>query len=487
MTLWFILVIMTAAALAAVAWPLARGRAPTSGVSDLAVYRDQLEEIERDRADGRIGHDEFEAARIEVSRRLLGAAASAGEAEARPHRSRRVAALAGAVIALPLVAVPFYALRGSPGVPAARLIKCPDEDGNALISCLEQHIAEDPDDGRLWESIAPGYLQAERYGDAVKAIRNALKLLGATARREADLGIALEAAAGGAATPDSTAAFQRAAALAEQYIAAHPREGEAWEWIAPLYLKLKRFDAAITARRKALALLGSTAEREVNLGTVMMTAARGTITADAKAAFERAAAMDPGNIRAMFALSVAAQQAGNDAEAIRILHELIAKAPPNAPWLPLVRSQLARIAPGAAPPPAASGPTAGEVAAAQDMTPEARAQFIRSMVERLASRLHEDGSDVDGWLRLLRAYRVMGERDKAKTAANEAREALTREPDKLKQLEDGLRSLSLDGQDAGQGREKDPDQAPSGQDPGKSGPGQNGGSRNLGQNLDAKE
>ena len=78
MTLWFILGIMTAAALAAVAWPLARGRTPASGASDFAVYRDQLEEIERDRADGRIGHDEFEAARAEVSRRLLGAAAPAG-------------------------------------------------------------------------------------------------------------------------------------------------------------------------------------------------------------------------------------------------------------------------------------------------------------------------------------------------------------------------------------------------------------------------
>src|SRR5258708_6449573 len=74
MTLWFILAIMTAAALGAVTWPFARVRTVSSAGSDLAVYRDQLEEIERDRADGRIGHDEFEAAPVEVSRRLLGAA-----------------------------------------------------------------------------------------------------------------------------------------------------------------------------------------------------------------------------------------------------------------------------------------------------------------------------------------------------------------------------------------------------------------------------
>ncbi|MCL2430107.1 MAG: c-type cytochrome biogenesis protein CcmI, partial [Alphaproteobacteria bacterium] len=76
MTLWIVLAIMTVAALGAVIWPLARARTPQTPTSDLAVYRDQLEEIERDRADGRIGHDEFEAARVEVSRRLLGAAAA---------------------------------------------------------------------------------------------------------------------------------------------------------------------------------------------------------------------------------------------------------------------------------------------------------------------------------------------------------------------------------------------------------------------------
>src|SRR5215470_1052917 len=107
MTLWFILGIMTAAALGAVIWPLARARALASADSDLAVYRDQLEEIERDRADGRIGHDEFEAARVEVSRRLLGAAAST-TAEAAPRTRQRIAALASAVIAVPLITGPLY-------------------------------------------------------------------------------------------------------------------------------------------------------------------------------------------------------------------------------------------------------------------------------------------------------------------------------------------------------------------------------------------
>src|SRR6516165_4548629 len=149
MTLWFILAIMTAAALAAVAWPLSRGRVlAAAGGSDLAVYRDQLEEIERDRADGRIGHDEFEAARVEVSRRLLGAAAQTGEAAtagADLQRERRIAALLGAVAVVTLIAVPFYALRGSPGLPGEPLAGRAQEREAAasiaaLIARIERHL-----------------------------------------------------------------------------------------------------------------------------------------------------------------------------------------------------------------------------------------------------------------------------------------------------------------------------------------------------------
>jgi cytochrome c-type biogenesis protein CcmH len=144
----------------------------------------------------------------------------------------------------------------------------------------------------------------------------------------------------------------------------------------------------------------------------------------------------------MFFLGIAAQQDGNETGAARIWRDLVAKAPPDAPWLPMVRDRLARVAPDAAQPPA-PGPTPEDVAGAQGMAPEAREQLIRSMVERLASRLRENGSDVAGWLRLLRAYMVMGERDKARMVANEAREALAGEPEKLKLLDAGLKDLGV--------------------------------------------
>jgi cytochrome c-type biogenesis protein CcmH len=367
MTLWFIFGIMTVTALAAVIWPLARVRTLTSDGSDLAVYRDQLEEIERDHADGRIGHDEFEAARAEVSRRLLGAAAST-TVEAASRGWRRIAALASAIVAVPLIAGPFYMLLGSPDLPG-------------------EPVASRSTEGDLANSIAA------------------------------------------------------LVARIEAHLEAQPADGRGWEVVAPVYMKLGRYDDAVKARRNAVNLLGATAEREIDLGEALAMSAGGVVTADSKAAFERAAAIDANNAKAMFYLGLAAQQDGNAAEAARIWRNLVAKAPANAPWLPMVRQQLAGVEkPGAAPP---LGPTPEAVAAVNAMSPEERTQFMRDRVEQLATRLHENGSDVQGWLRLLRAYMVMGERDKAKTAADEARGALAREPEKLKVLDEGIRDLHV--------------------------------------------
>jgi cytochrome c-type biogenesis protein CcmH len=71
--------------------------------------------------------------------------------------------------------------------------------------------------------------------------------------------------------------------------------------------------------------------------------------------------------------------------------------------------------------------------------------MVRGMVERLAERLKLEGSDVEGWLRLVRAYMVMGEPDKARAAAGDARRALAAEPDKLRRVDDLIKGLGLEG------------------------------------------
>src|SRR5215212_9624439 len=216
MILWLIFAAMTATAMLAVLLPLRR-RAPARSGSDVAVYRDQLEEIDRDRAAGLVGAGEAEAARVEISRRLIAAAApvDAGRADApvEARWGRRAAALAG-VVMLPLGSAGLYLALGSPGIPseplASRSVASPAPMSiEAMIVQVEAHLARNPDDGRGWEVLAPIYLRAGRFDDAVKARRNALRLLGPTAVREADLGQAMVAAADGVVTADARAAFER--------------------------------------------------------------------------------------------------------------------------------------------------------------------------------------------------------------------------------------------------------------------------------------
>jgi cytochrome c-type biogenesis protein CcmH len=375
MALWLVFALMTAAAIFAVLWPLSRSTAKRGG-SDVAVYRDQLDEIARDRISGLIGEAESEAAKVEVSRRLL-AAAEAEQTErpviaVSPLWRRRIVALI-ALILLPAGAAVFYLMLGSPHLPGAPLAE----------------RAQAPRDGRSIEELI---------------------------------------------------------AQVEQRAAANPNDGRAWEVLAPVYMRLGRFEDSARAWRNAIRLNGATATRETDYGEALVAAADGMVTADAKAAFDRALALDKDDVKTRFYLGLAADQDGKRAEAEKIWSDLLANAPPDAPWVPMVRQQLARIAPNMTPPNAVTpGPSAGDIEAAGKMSADEQKQMIGGMVARLADRLKQDGSDIDGWLRLVRAYTVLGERDKAQAAVADAKRALVAEPEKLKRIDDLLKELGLAG------------------------------------------
>jgi cytochrome c-type biogenesis protein CcmH len=110
----------------------------------------------------------------------------------------------------------------------------------------------------------------------------------------------------------------------------------------------------------------------------------------------------------------------------------------------MVREALAQVGAAPAPGPGAPGPNAEDVAAAQQMAPQDRDAMVRGMVDRLAARLKQDGSDVEGWLRLVRAYTVLGERDRALSAAADARRALGHDADKLRRLDALVKELRLE-------------------------------------------
>jgi cytochrome c-type biogenesis protein CcmH len=94
---------------------------------------------------------------------------------------------------------------------------------------------------------------------------------------------------------------------------------------------------------------------------------------------------------------------------------------------------------------AAPGPSASNIAAVSQTSEQDRSDLIQSIVARLAEKLKQYGSDIDSWQRLLRGYIVLGERGKAAAAANDARHALAAGSDKLKKIDDMIKSLGLDG------------------------------------------
>ena len=151
-------------------------------------------------------------------------------------------------------------------------------------------------------------------------------------------------------------------------------------------------------------------------------------------------ALNADDPKASYFLGLAAEQDGRNADAASIWREMLAKAPADAPWRPLVQAALVRVGG-----PAAPVLSNDAMSAAKDMNEADRGAMIRGMVDRLATRLKQNGDDVEGWLRLVRAYMVMGERDKAVNALLDARQAVANDAERLRQLNEGLKNLGLDG------------------------------------------
>jgi cytochrome c-type biogenesis protein CcmH len=229
-------------------------------------------------------------------------------------------------------------------------------------------------------------------------------------------------------------------AQVEAHLEKNPADGRGWSVLAPVLIKLGRFDDAVRAYRNAITYNGDSAASRADLGEAMSAAAGGVVTAEAKAEFERAVALDADEVKARFFLGLSAEQDGRASDAAAIWRAMLEKAPANAPWRPLVQAALARV--GSPAVPALSDDT---IAAAKDMNETDRTAMIRGMVTRLATRLKQNGDDVEGWLRLVRAYMVLGDRDKAREALAEARQAVGGDAGRLKELNEGLKNLGLDG------------------------------------------
>lgn len=367
MLLWVGFALMTAAVMAALLRPLWRTDADAlaPAEADLAVYRDQLTEIDSDRERGLIADAEAVSAKTEVARRMLDRAASpdhaTGSAPA-PSASRTqwIARVAAALV--PIAAVGTYLVVGSPTTPdaplEARRNTSPENSTVAdLIGKVEARLAAQPDDGQGWAVIAPVYMRVNRFADAANAFSRANALLGEKPAYVMGFAEATMLDNDGVVTETARKAFRRV-----------------------LELEPNRIEAAFA--------LSLAKEQDGDLAGALADYRGLLAKAPAEAAWKPALQ-----------------------NRIKGLDDRLAGRTP-APEPP------AAGAPQTAPAPQAGAPNAADVAA---MKPEDQARMIEGMVQRLAERLKTNGKDLPGWLQLIRAYAVLGRTSDLETALADAR------------------------------------------------------------------
>ncbi len=222
MTFWFVSIALTAASLLAVLLPLLRTRSEEKDDSafDAEVYRDQLDELDRDIERGVIDKDQAELARVEIARRLINADAELRKSQPvyeSTNKTKSMGIAIAAILAIPLVGWGGYAILGSPGEPdqplQERLARAPAASSIAeLIARAERQLKENPGDVRGWDVLGPIYIATGRFDDSIIAYGNAIRLGGPTGSRESGLGEALVGKSGGLVTPDALNAFERSLA-----------------------------------------------------------------------------------------------------------------------------------------------------------------------------------------------------------------------------------------------------------------------------------
>ena len=193
---WVICALLIVIALAFVL-PPALERSKEDVVSDderkqanIAVYRDQLSELEADRLNGIVAEDQYEQDRDEIERRLLEDIATTRSKKATgaaPINARNTAYLLG--IGLPLVAIVFYLKVGEPdrirnpapvGAPPGAASAAPPERSQAQIeenvAKLAKRLESSPNDVQGWTMLARSYSSMEKYPEAVNAYEKATEL-----------------------------------------------------------------------------------------------------------------------------------------------------------------------------------------------------------------------------------------------------------------------------------------------------------------------
>jgi cytochrome c-type biogenesis protein CcmH len=390
MGLWIILCLMTAVAALIVVVPVIRARRTTAlaGQREIAVYADQLAEVGRDLERGLIGETESQAARTEISRRILRADHQAKDGIGPTTTGRRIVVAAAMVLVVAAVSIGLYVRLGSPELPdqplaerkATPIDKLSPED---LVARLDQQLAANPNDVRGWDIAGPVYMRMQRFADAVNAFQTAIRLGGINFAREAGLGEALTANSQGVVTSDARTAFESATKL-------EPNSPLPKMYLALALSQDGKLQDSAEAWKRVVAISppyepwGQTARKELAAVEAKIAAQSGTAPTDGEAA-----------------------------------------APPAGPVATAEPQQ------------SASAPTGRQT------LPDGTQTMIEGMVAQLRDRLDTQGGTPEDWGKLIKSYMVLGRNDDAKAAYVKARAALAADPAAMTTLSSIVADLGL--------------------------------------------
>ena len=379
--MWFWIIPALAAAIVVVYLVAALRRGSNEALSardsDIAVYKDQLAEIDRDLAKGTLTEAEAEAVRVEVSRRLLDADRRAQEAQNAETGPTRAAL---AVVATIVVAgsLGLYYLLGVPGAADLPL--------KERIAALDAARAERPSQILAEDQAAEFLPKPDSVDDQTRDL-----------------------------------AMQLRSVMSE-----NPNDIEGLGFLVRTEAQLGNYAAVRAAQERIVTLKAdeATIEERLTLLETMVFAAGGYISPEAEAVINQIIEIDPGNLLSRYYQGLLELQSGRPDRTFPIWQRLLDVSPPNAPYLPVIRQDLPAVAAAAGvryePPAETRGPSQEDIQMSEDMTPEERAAMIEGMVSGLADRLATEGGPPQDWARLITALGVLGRQDEAKAIADEA-------------------------------------------------------------------
>lgn len=438
MTLWIIQTVMIAAAAVLIAAPFIRkferSRLTVSG--DVAVYRDQLKEVETELSQGLIDQVQAEGALVEINRRILAAGRADTNQDASLTPSERNFAVTAVTAIVIFGSIALYAVVGSPELPSAA--RANGDQPSAASNNAPGMRSTAPDD------------PVQRLATATTGASNS------PSSNQAQTGL-----------PPVEEMIQRVQARLQR----NPQDTEGWRLLGWSLFNVERFTDAAQAYSKAVELRPEIAEYRSARGESRVREADGTVTPDARKDFDEAIRLDPRDSRARFFVGLAKEQDGDKAGAIADWSAVIADADPNEPWLSDLRQRLADLrgetgaAGSAAPAPAApklssdamqeflqsekaksdaAGPRPEDVRNAEKMAPQDRMAMIRGMVEGLATRLAQSPRDADGWIKLIRSRVVLGDAEQARQSLRQALETFPEDGPERTRIVDAAKQLGLE-------------------------------------------